>query len=57
MSVIIRGVQMPKDCFDCPCFNSDQTACNVTDEIVSITQIGRLEDCPFVEKSAGKEKK
>lgn len=57
MSVIVRGMEMPKSCSDCP-LNYDQMACDVTgtrwwsDTMVLMgfdSDKERLYDCPLVE--------
>ena len=57
MSVLIRGMEMPKCCADCP-LNYDQMACIVTgtrwwSDTVVLMDFGsdkeRLYDCPLVE--------
>ena len=57
MSVLIRGMEMPKNCQDCP-LNYDQMACIVTgtrwwsDTMVLMdfdSDKERLYDCPLVE--------
>ena len=49
MSVIIRGMDMPENCWDCPC--SHDLWCNVCGKDVShVTEYGneaRDEDCPL----------
>ena len=29
MSVIIHGIDMPKDCLECPCHNGENGTCNI----------------------------
>ena len=57
MSVIVKGMEMPKNCKDCP-LNYDQMACAVTgtrwwsDRIMLMdfdSEKERLYDCPLVE--------
>ena len=57
MSVLIRGMEMPKNCQDCP-LNYDQMACIVTgtrwwsDKVVLMnfeSEKERLYDCPLIE--------
>lgn len=46
MSVIIKGIQMPEDCFSCPL--KEEGFCNITDAYaVRIKE--RNSDCPLVE--------
>lgn len=46
MSVIIKGMQMPKDCFSCPL--KEEGFCNITNAYAA--QIyKRNSDCPLVE--------
>ena len=57
MSILIKGMEMPKNCNDCP-LNYDQMACKVTgtrwwsDTMVLMgfdSDKERLHDCPLVE--------
>ena len=57
MSVIVRGMEMPKSCSECP-LNYDQMACDVTmtrwwsDTMVLMdfdSDKERLHDCPLIE--------
>ena len=57
MSVLIKGMEMPKNCQDCP-LNYDQMACKVTgtrwwsDTMVLMdfdSNKERLYDCPLIE--------
>ena len=31
MSILIKGMEMPKECYDCPVYNSEFCCCNITD--------------------------
>lgn len=49
MSILIKGMEMPKDCFRCPLsvLNGERLFCEVTkDEVV---RAKRASDCPLVE--------
>ena len=57
MSILIKGMEMPKNCADCP-LNYDQMACGVTgtgwwsDSMVLLnfdSAKERLQDCPLIE--------
>ena len=58
MSVLIKGMEMPVDCRDCPFemyyMNSGETKCRATGKILAdfykpIPFEGRAEECPLVE--------
>ena len=49
MTVMVKGMKMPNDCIDCPCFNDEYSRCNIT-----MTSVGPFfydipKDCPLVE--------
>ena len=44
MSIIIKGMAMPKDCFRCPIWNSEYGRCRVTARITNCKK-----DCPLIE--------
>ena len=52
MSIIIKGVEMPKNCDECPCiawrYDDDSPACCVLEKDIS-DYTKRLADCPLVE--------
>ena len=48
MSVVIPGMEMPKNCWDCPCFFSEGWLCNLDDECREDCD-GRPDWCPLVE--------
>lgn len=46
MSVIVRGMEMPKDCYDCPLHDGETGRCN----ILGITVCDYIpKECPLVE--------
>ena len=48
MSVIIPGMEMPKNCWECPCFVSDGWFCNLDDECRDVYD-GRPDWCLLIE--------
>lgn len=46
MSVIVKGMEMPKYCYDCPLHNGENGRCNIL-EITTIDYIPK--ECPLVE--------
>ena len=49
MSILIKGMTMPKNCSDCPCFDDfGYYTCNLDDEHRDVYN-GRPEWCPLVE--------
>ena len=59
MSVLIKGVEMPTRCFECPClyhsserYPNTEYNCAALDAFPDVSYdlatIGRLEDCPLV---------
>ena len=48
MSIIIPGMEMPKNCWECPCFVSDGWFCNLDDECRDVYD-GRPDWCPLIE--------
>lgn len=47
MSVIVKGMEMPKDCYDCPLHDGENGRCN----ILGITVYDYIpKECPLVEK-------
>ena len=50
MSILIKGIDMPKICWDCPCYNQEFFMCQVT-EIEDYDDDGtqRRDDCPLIE--------
>ena len=51
MGVYVKGMEMPKDCYDCPCHNGENGRCQITKET---TEDKRPYDCPLVEENTGK---
>ena len=59
MSVLIRGMEMPENCFECPCCRHDSIdgikaeQCNLTLDVFGVNNterwIGRGQNCPLVE--------
>ena len=45
MSVIIHGIDMPKDCLECPCHNGENGTCNILN--MTTDYIPRI--CPMEE--------
>lgn len=52
MSVVIRGMGIPKTCGDCPCYETEEGFCRVTYDDVSCLQISKQGNCPLVELPA-----
>lgn len=51
MGIYVKGMTMPKHCFECPCFNDNEFGdcfCNLDDERRDV-YVGRPEWCPLVE--------
>lgn len=46
MSVIVRGMEMPEDCFSCRL--KEEGFCNLTDEVANDIY-KRNDDCPLIE--------
>lgn len=46
MSILIKGIEMPKDCIFCPMFNGAWAMCDVLNKTTSAK--GRHDDCPLV---------
>lgn len=51
MRAYVKGLEMPKDCYDCPCHNGENGRCQITKES---TEDKRPYDCPLVEEKIGK---
>lgn len=53
MSVLIKGMEMPKNCAECPCRMIGYTAdyCNVLGKFIdfAVGSDGRRKDCPLIE--------
>lgn len=50
MSVLVKGMEIPKCCCVCPCFNDEYCYCQATDkELGSILIDRRHSDCPLIE--------
>ena len=46
MSILIKGMKMPEDCFSCPL--KEEGYCNITDAYAALIN-KRNSDCPLVE--------
>ena len=59
MSILIKGIDMPKNCAECPCRMIGYTAdhCNVLVKFIDcvVGSEGRREDCPLVEVGVDKD--
>ena len=51
MSVLIKGIEMPKNCLDCPCLNSEEMYCQVTGKNLGLAfaSLYKASGCPLVE--------
>lgn len=59
MNVLIRGMEMPENCFECPCCRHDSIdgikaeQCNLTLDVFGVNNterwIGRGQNCPLIE--------
>ena len=53
MSVLIKGMNMPQSCDECPCCSYDDIEeiyrCNYVDDIVPNAINYKLDECPIVE--------
>ena len=55
MSVLIKGMEMPKRCYDCPLYRSGNkisntySYCSISNSKVERFKISRPEDCPLIE--------
>lgn len=55
MSVVVRGMEMPKNCLECPCLRTDvggikdAFCCNVTLRIIREGDMPKPKDCPLFE--------
>ena len=48
--ILIKGREMPKSCYVCPCFNDEYYDCQATGkDLGSIPIDSRHSDCPLVE--------
>lgn len=47
MSVLIKGIEMPIGCSDCPCANDEVRFCRAAKEYIPM--IGKPKFCPLVE--------
>ena len=62
MSVLIKGIEIPNFCDECPCFRHDSLCgahgyqCNVTLRSYNWGIEGRPSDCPLVEVPDGEDK-
>ena len=59
-NIIVRGMEMPEECIECPCLREDRDGyfilgqqCNVTLRVFDVmseeTWGGRADDCPLFE--------
>lgn len=48
MSILIKGLDMPDCCWNCPCLDGEYGRCNISREIIRIDK-AKLADCPLVE--------
>ena len=46
MSILVKGMKMPRDCCDCPCHNGENGRCQIAKEV---TGGKRPYDCPLIE--------
>ena len=51
MGVYVKGMEMPKDCYDCPCHNGENGRCQIPKET---TEDKRPYDCTLVEEKTGR---
>ena len=52
MSILIKGMEMPKSCDECPCLADHYKACNLTGNYFTeptMIHKNRLPNCPLVE--------
>ena len=57
MSVVIRGMEMPEDCWTCFCLQEfyrgdtvpTEYRCGATCKMIDLNDTGRLKDCPVFE--------
>ena len=59
MSVLVKGMEMPENCFECPCCRHDSIdgikaeQCNLTLDVFGVNNterwIGRGQNCPLTE--------
>ena len=50
MLLIIKGLDMPQNCWECPCYNQELFMCQVTGiEDYDDDGTQRREDCPLIE--------
>lgn len=52
MSVLFEGIDKPKYCTKCPCFDGEYSCCNITNTPLPAFEGGPLEDCPAKEIKA-----
>lgn len=48
MSVVIQGIEMPKSCLNCLCYDGEYVCCNITGTYVGFEE-NRPQDCPLKE--------
>lgn len=51
MSILIKGMEMPKNCIGgCPCYNDELDICNVTSQRIDLEDWHKRKDnCPLIE--------
>lgn len=50
MSILIKGMEMPLMCDECPCYNESDYSCNATGRgVIEYRYDGRPDNCPLVE--------
>ena len=50
MSILIKGMTMPQNCIECPCYNDEIDICNITSQPIAIEDWHkRKADCPLIE--------
>ena len=49
--MLIIDKEMPKNCYDCPCFDIEWSNCNLTKSYVFSHDKDRAENCPLKEVS------
>ena len=47
--VMIKGMDMPKSCYDCPLFNREHLSCNIIGYDDDVSVLSRSKNCPLRE--------
>jgi hypothetical protein len=47
--VAVKGMEMPKNCMDCPLFDGEYGTCNIIGKTKADATEERAENCPLVE--------